>query len=107
LRQRISIARALINDPPVIIMDEPTSSIDRQAEEGLRDALGKLATDHTVIVVTHSPVILQACHKIVVMDAGRVAVQGPPTAVMSALAKQRLANTAPAPEASPDASRVA
>jgi ATP-binding cassette, subfamily C, bacterial LapB len=91
MRQRISIARALLGDPPVIVMDEPTSSLDRQAEEGLKDALAALAAKHTIILVTHSPVLLQACQRLVVLEAGRIAAQGAPAAVMAALAKQRQA----------------
>ncbi len=98
LRQRVSLARAFLGEPAVLVMDEPTSSLDRQAEEGLRDALVTLSATHTIILVTHSPVLLQACHKLIVLEAGRVAAQGPPTAVMAALAKQRSgAVAAPSP----------
>ena len=96
-RQRISIARALLGNPPVIVMDEPTSSLDRQAEEGLRDTLLSLSRDHTIVLVTHSPILLQACHMLVVLEAGRVAAQGAPAAVMAALAKQRQATVATQP----------
>jgi ATP-binding cassette subfamily C protein LapB len=95
LRQRISIARALLGDPPVIVMDEPTSSLDRQAEEGLKDALLTLSATHTIILVTHSPVLTQACHMMVVMEAGRISAQGPPAALHAALAKRRLAAGTP------------
>jgi ATP-binding cassette subfamily C protein LapB len=97
MRQRISIARALLGDPPVIVMDEPTSSLDRQAEEGLKDALATLAAKHTIILVTHSPVLLQACQRLVVLEAGRIAAQGPPAVVIAALAKQRQATGVVAP----------
>jgi len=58
MRQRMAIARALVGDPPVLMMDEPSGSLDRQAEEQLRATLQDLAKDHTVIIVTHSPVLL-------------------------------------------------
>jgi ABC-type bacteriocin/lantibiotic exporter with double-glycine peptidase domain len=78
LRQRISIARALLGDPPMIILDEPTSSLDLQAEGDLAQALVQLANDRPVIVVSHSPVVLQVARHLIVLDAGRVAMQGPP-----------------------------
>src|SRR5262249_29684045 len=57
-RQRVVIARALVRDPPVIVLDEPSSNLDRQAEEELRQGLIELARDHTVIIATHSPTLL-------------------------------------------------
>ena len=81
MRQRISIARALLGDPPIIIMDEPTSSLDRQAEEDLARTLLELAKDRPVIIVTHSPLLLQVSSHLIVLEAGKVAIQGPPREV--------------------------
>jgi ATP-binding cassette subfamily C protein LapB len=81
MRQRISIARALLGDPPVIILDEPTGSLDRQAEESLGEVLQDLAKDRPVIVVTHSPVLLQLSSHLVIMEAGKVVLEGPPREV--------------------------
>lgn len=74
---RDNIARALIADPPVLLLDEPSSNLDRAAEEQLRDTLALLARDHTVLVVTHSPVLLPATNNIVVLEAGHLAAPGP------------------------------
>jgi ATP-binding cassette subfamily C protein LapB len=76
-RQRIAIARALIGDPPVLLLDEPSSSLDRQAEIELRDTLVALSAERTVIIVTHSPIMLAACDNLVALDGGRVAISGP------------------------------
>lgn len=76
-RQRIAIARALIGDPPVLLLDEPSASLDRQAEEDLRATLAELAKTRTVIIVTHSPVLLPICRDVVVLDKGTVAAAGP------------------------------
>lgn len=76
-RQRIAIARALIGDPPVMILDEPSSSLDRQAEQELRRTLVEIGRDRTVIIVTHSPILLAACDDLVAMDKGKVALAGP------------------------------
>jgi ABC-type multidrug transport system fused ATPase/permease subunit len=89
LRQRIAIARAFVGDPPILVLDEPTGSIDRQAEEALRDALMDLGRSHTVLIVTHSPVILQACNSIVVMEAGRIRAAGPAAKILEMMSTQR------------------
>ncbi len=89
LRQRIAIARALMGDPPIIAMDEPTSSLDRHAEEQLRDALVKLAADHTILVITHSPVLLESCAHTVVVDTGKIRAAGRTRTVLEYLAQQK------------------
>ncbi len=76
-RQRIAIARALVSNPPVLLMDEPSGHLDRQAEEELRTTLKELAKDHTVILVTHSPMLLQGCDNLIALDRGKIALAGP------------------------------
>jgi ATP-binding cassette subfamily C protein LapB len=76
-RQRIAIARALVGDPPVLILDEPSSSLDRQAEQELRRTLVEIGRDRTVIIVTHSPILLAACNDLIALDRGKVALAGP------------------------------
>ncbi|CAA7615766.1 ABC-type protease/lipase transport system, ATPase and permease components [Candidatus Terasakiella magnetica] len=76
-RQRIAIARALIGNPPVLLLDEPSASLDRQAEEDLRNTLAELAKTRTIIIVTHSPVLLPICRDVVVLDKGCIAAAGP------------------------------
>ncbi len=88
MRQRIAIARALIGDPPVLLMDEPSGSLDRQAELQLRDTLAALAQDRTVVIVSHSPVLLQGCRTILVLDRGRIALGGPAADVLRHMAQQ-------------------
>ncbi|NVK18253.1 MAG: ATP-binding cassette domain-containing protein [Methylocystaceae bacterium] len=85
-KQRLTISRALLGNPPVLLLDEPSGSLDRQAEEELRDLLANLAKDHTIILVTHSPVLLGACANMIVMDHGRVALAGPTKDVLPKLA---------------------
>jgi ATP-binding cassette, subfamily C, bacterial LapB len=84
-RQRIAIARALLGEPPVLLLDEPTASLDRAAEEALRTVLGSLAAICNVVVVTHSPVLLAACHNMVVLERGRLAMAGPSHEIMPRL----------------------
>ena len=75
-RKRIAIAQTLINDPPVLLLDEPTSDLDTQAEKALVESLQSMSGTKTIIVVTHSPAVLQAAKGIVVMDKGRVLAAG-------------------------------
>ena len=78
------LARALVADPPVLVMDEPTSSLDRTAEEELRNSLLGLSKDHTIILVSHSPMMVQACHNVVILEKGRIRSAGPTQKVLQA-----------------------
>ena len=80
-RQRLAVARALLHDPPIQLLDEPTASLDRVAEQRLRGMLRRLATHRTVIAVTHSQPLLAACDTLTVVDRGRVVASGPPASV--------------------------
>ncbi len=82
LRQRIVIARALIGRPPILLLDEPSANLDRQAEEALAKTLSTLARDHTIIVVSHSPVLLSACDNVLALDRGKVVMAGPADEVL-------------------------
>ena len=84
-RQRLAIARALIGDPPVLILDEPSANLDRRAEEELRETLLELAQDRSVLLVTHSPILLSACLSVVVLEAGRVVASGAANEVLPSL----------------------
>ncbi|SEH25996.1 peptidase domain-containing ABC transporter [Magnetospirillum fulvum] len=84
-RQRIAIARALIGDPPVLLLDEPSASLDRQAEEELRATLAELGQSRTVVIVTHSPVLLPICRDVVVLDKGAITAAGPAAETLNRL----------------------
>ncbi|MEW5728357.1 MAG: ATP-binding cassette domain-containing protein [Pseudomonadota bacterium] len=103
-RQRIAIARALIGNPSALLLDEPTASLDRQAEEDLKHTLFELARDRAVIMVTHSPVLLPACRDVVVVEKGRVAAAGPAAEVLPRLFGVRMP---PQPQAAPPAAAPA
>lgn len=84
-RKRIAIAQVLLHDPAILLLDEPTSDLDREAEQAFIGTLRELAQDHTVVVVTHSPAILMHCNGIIVMDKGRIAAAGPASQVLPKL----------------------
>ncbi|MBL8708253.1 MAG: ATP-binding cassette domain-containing protein [Rhodospirillaceae bacterium] len=75
-RQRIAIARALVGNPPIVLLDEPTSNLDRDAEDDLRRHLCEMARSRTVVMVTHSPALLQASDSITVLVKGTIALAG-------------------------------
>lgn len=89
LRQRIAIARALLCDPPILVMDEPTASLDRAAEEELRASLMAMAKDKTIILVTHSPPMVHACSNVVIIEKGRIRTAGPTQKTLEALGAVR------------------
>jgi len=95
LRQRIAIARALMSNPPILIMDEPTASLDRAAEEELKNSLTVLGREKTIIMVTHSTAMLQACHNVVVMERGHIRMAGPTQKILQSLSAARPTDTAP------------
>jgi len=77
-RQRIAIARALLRDAPVLVLDEATSSLDGRTEAELRAALGRLAEGRTTLVVAHRLSTARAADEAVVLDGGRTVEAGPP-----------------------------
>ena len=103
-RQRIAVARALLGDPPVVLLDEPSASLDRQAETALRETLVEVGEKRTVIIVTHSPIMLAACDDLVALDKGKVALAGPSKEILPRLFGQqpKAAGNAP-PQAGPAA----
>jgi ATP-binding cassette subfamily B protein len=77
-RQRIGIARTLLRNPPIIILDEPTTSLDRDSESQVLQGLDRLMRDRTCILVTHSPRLARTADRIVELDGGRIAGEHAP-----------------------------
>src|SRR5213593_1647368 len=80
-RQRIALARAFLKDSPVLILDEPTSSVDAKTEAAIVDALERLKQGRTVIVISHRPSTLAGCSALLTIDGGRVVADTTPAAV--------------------------
>lgn len=75
-RQRLSIARALLRDAPILLLDEPTSALDAESESLIRAALVRLATGRTTLVIAHRLATILDADRIVVMDDGRIVEEG-------------------------------
>jgi subfamily B ATP-binding cassette protein MsbA len=75
-RQRVTIARALLKDPPLLILDEATSALDSESEALVQQALEVLMRDRTSLVIAHRLATVRRADRIVVLDAGRIVEQG-------------------------------
>src|SRR5213595_2875278 len=93
-RQRVALARAFLKDSPVLILDEPTSSVDAKTESAIVEALERLKQGRTVIVISHRSTTLAGCSAFLTVDGGRVVAQTTPAPVVAPPART------PAPTAS-------
>ncbi|OUD12697.1 ABC transporter [Thioflexithrix psekupsensis] len=85
-RQAILLARALIWQPPIVLLDEPTAAMDNGTEERLKQRLHEFLKSRTLILMTHRPSLLSLVDYLIVLDAGRVVASGPKNQVIEALA---------------------
>lgn len=95
-RQAVVIARALLHDPEILIMDEPSSNMDNSAEYNLKKRLASIIAGKTLILVTHRMSMLDLVDRLVVLDHGKVVADGPKDKVLEALASEQVRTAAPA-----------
>ncbi len=84
-RQCLAIARALLRQPAVLLMDEPTAMMDHQMESRLVQNLRFAIRDKTLVIVTHRSPLLMLVDRIAIMEAGRIARDGPRADIMKEL----------------------
>ena len=94
-RQRLSIARAVLKNPPILILDEATSALDNESEKMVQSALGNLMKNRTVLVIAHRLSTIQHADQILVVDKGEIVERGThaellanPTGVYTKLSQQ-------------------
>ena len=85
-RQAVSIARALLHDPPVFLFDEPTSAMDNSAENRFKRQLETILPGKTLLLVTHRTSLLSLVERLIVLDGGKLVADGPKNDVLQALA---------------------
>ncbi len=89
-RQTIAIARALLLEPPILLLDEPSNAMDNSTEEVLKQKLAAQLEGRTLLLVTHRASLLTLVNRVIVVDGGRVVADGPKQQVLQALSEGKL-----------------
>jgi ATP-binding cassette subfamily C protein LapB len=89
-RQNIALARAILLDPPIILLDEPSSSMDNTSEVQIRKKLKEFCKNKTVILVTHKSSMLDLVDRLIVMDHGKIVADGAKQQIHEALKQGKL-----------------
>ncbi|PNH98698.1 type I secretion system permease/ATPase [Vibrio diazotrophicus] len=84
-RQAVSIARALLGRPPVLLMDEPTSAMDNRSEMHIKNQMKQLTPTETLILITHKTSMLDVVDRVIVMEKGTIIADGPKSMVLNDL----------------------
>lgn len=90
-RQSITIARALVGKPPIMLFDEPTSAMDAQTENGLIERLGTELAGRTMILVSHRTALLRLVDRVIIVEGGKIVGDGPRDQVLAQLQRPRAA----------------
>jgi ATP-binding cassette subfamily C protein LapB len=89
-RQSVTIARALLNDPAILLFDEPTGSMDHSSEEEFKRNIAEYSQGKTLLVITHRTSLLELVNRIIVIDAGKIVADGAKEQVVEALRQGRI-----------------
>jgi ATP-binding cassette, subfamily C, bacterial LapB len=89
-RQNVALARALLLDPPILLLDEPTSAMDNSGEERLKQRLSAVIGTKTLLLVTHRASMLSLVDRLIIVDRGQIIADGPKGSVMEALKKGQI-----------------
>jgi len=89
-RQAIALARALLMDPPLLILDEPTSNMDNRSESLVKQELSRLGPQTTLLLITHRTTMLDVVDRLVVMEQGSIVADGPREQVLQLLKEGKI-----------------
>ena len=84
-RQAVTIARAILGRPPVLLLDEPTSAMDNRSEMHIKQQLAQLKSTETLILITHKTSMLDVVDRVIVMEKGSIIADGPKSEVLNSL----------------------
>lgn len=93
-RQSVGIARAVLHNAPILLLDEPTSAMDFSTEAAVTNRVSEFAHDKTVVLVTHRTSMLSLVNRVIVVDNGKIVADGPRDRIMEALQAGRIARAA-------------
>nr|WP_246545684.1 ABC transporter ATP-binding protein [Pelotalea chapellei] len=82
-KQRLSIARALLSEPDILLLDDPLSAVDAAREEDILEELGRFYGNRTVLIVSHRLSAFRDCHRVLVLKEGRIIEQGSPVELLA------------------------
>jgi ATP-binding cassette subfamily C protein LapB len=89
-RQAVALARSILNDPKILLLDEPTASLDAQAEQQFISSMGKTSKDRTLILITHKMHLLKLVDRIIVLERGRLVADGNKDKILELLKNGKL-----------------
>jgi len=88
-RQSITLARALISNPEIVIMDEPTNSMDKQTESQFINRIKSIIENKSLIIITHKMALLELVDRVIIIDNGKIIADGPKEKVFSSKGKNK------------------
>lgn len=89
-RQAVALARAILNDPQILLLDEPTASLDARAEKLFMQSMAQTSKDRTLLLITHKMDLLKLVDRILVFDKGHLVADGPKSVILEQLKKGTL-----------------
>ncbi|MCB1845204.1 MAG: ATP-binding cassette domain-containing protein, partial [Halioglobus sp.] len=89
-RKSVALARGIVHEPAMLLMDEPTGSMDHSTEAGVKEQLARFVEGRTWLVVTHRNSLLEMVDRILVIDKGKLVADGPRDSVVKALQQGRI-----------------
>ena len=90
LKQRVGLAQALLNEPPILILDEPTTGLDPAQIVEIRELIRNMGGNRTVLLSTHIlPEVSQVCQRVIIINKGRIVAEGTPESLSDQLQKQK------------------